>query len=73
MDSPRRSILKSLSWRVCAWTITTVVAWSITGEAGFAAAIGVVDTLIKLGVYYAHERAWNRSQVGRLAVSESSS
>ena len=66
MDSHFRSIVKALSWRVFGTLITGGVVWAITGRAGLGAIIGIVDTTIKLGVYYAHERAWNRVNFGRV-------
>ena len=65
MDSHRRSIAKAVSWRVLALIITGSVAWAITGELHFAVYIGAVDSLIKLGMYYGHERVWNRISFGR--------
>ncbi len=35
--------------------------WS---EVRLAAAIGVLDTLLELRICYAHERAWNRLNLG---------
>ncbi len=64
MDSHRRSIAKSVSWRILALIITGSVAWAITGEVRFAVYIGAVDSLIKLGVYYGHERVWNGISFG---------
>ena len=65
MDAHHRSIAKAISYRVIAALITTVVAWSVTTEIRFAATIGLVDAAIKFGVYYLHERAWNRVGFGR--------
>ena len=65
METHLRTIIKSLTWRVAALTITTSVAWVITGEVKTAASIGAVDTLIKLVAYYGHERAWLKVQLGR--------
>ncbi len=65
MDSPQRSLVKALTWRLIAAAITTAVAWFVTGDTAFAATIGVVDTLLKLGAYYSHERTWNRIPFGR--------
>ena len=64
-DSRVRSILKALSWRITALIVTSIVVWVITGSLEFAAAVGAADTLIKLGLYYVHERLWNRSRFGR--------
>jgi uncharacterized membrane protein len=65
MDTPWRSICKSFSWRVLAMFITGGIAWGLTRELRFAALIGLADTCTKLGIYYAHERLWDRSGFGR--------
>ena len=65
VESHYRSVVKALTWRVLATIITFSVAWILTGEIGMAAEIGILDTLIKLGVYYSHERTWNRLDFGR--------
>ena len=70
MESHRRSIVKTLSWRVVALLITASVAWIITGSLGFGAIIGGIDTVIKLVVYYFHERLWNRISFGRIRDPE---
>ena len=64
-ESHRRSIAKAISWRVAALIVTVSLVWVVTGEAGFAATVGALDSLIKLFVYYAHERAWIRLRFGR--------
>lgn len=64
METRRRSIVKSLSWRFLATMITGLVAYFITGEATFAVEIGLLDTSIKLFVYYAHERTWLKIRYG---------
>jgi uncharacterized membrane protein len=65
MESHYRSIVKTLTWRVLATAITFSVAWILLGKLGKAVEIGILDTLIKLGAYYSHERVWNRLQFGK--------
>ena len=65
MDSHRRSMAKAVTWRIGGLIVTGCVAWAITGELRFAAYIGAIDSLVKLGVYYAHERVWNGISFGR--------
>jgi len=65
MDTHVRSIVKALTWRVIATFVTFFVAWAILGELGHAVEIGLLDTLIKLGAYYGHERVWDRVAIGR--------
>lgn len=64
METKRRSLVKSLSWRVWATMITMLVSFIITREVGFAIEIGLLDTTIKLFLYFAHERVWLRIPYG---------
>ena len=65
VDSHTRSIAKALSWRVFALAITTAVSFMLSESVAVAISIGVVDSLIKIGAYYAHERAWMGIRFGR--------
>jgi uncharacterized membrane protein len=69
-ETQSRSIVKALSWRVLAGLITAGVALSMTGQLKFAAEIGLIDTVVKLGVYFLHERAWNRVRFGRVVAPD---
>ena len=57
-ESHQRSFLKALSWRVLATTTTAVIAWFITGDVSTAIAIGSIEFIAKLLIYYGHERMW---------------
>lgn len=65
MESRRRSLAKALSWRALAWCITAGVAYLFTGQAAFALTIGFADSLLKIFVYYLHERTWMSVDYGR--------
>lgn len=69
-ETRRRSVVKALSWRVVAGLITTGVALTMTGQLKFAAEIGLIDTLVKLFVYFMHERIWNRIGYGRVVAPD---
>lgn len=58
METHARTIIKSLTWRVGGFAMTVGTAWLITGRADLAASIGAVDTIVKLGAFYVHERLW---------------
>ena len=70
MDSPQRSLVKALSWRVIATLITTLLVFVLTGRPEFAAKVGLADTILKLFIYFGHERLWNRIPFGRPKVPE---
>ena len=65
-DSHLRSIIKTFSWRILATVTTMLVAYLITGQVDTAIAIGSIEFLLKLLLYYFHERIWllvpNRSK-----------
>jgi uncharacterized membrane protein len=66
MESHKRSIAKALSWRVIATLVTFFVSWLVIGKIDTAVKIGLLDTTIKFAAYYYHERAWIRSNFGKL-------
>ncbi len=65
IDSPKRTLAKTLSWRFLSLVITFVVTLIITGSAQFAISISALDTVIKLVIYYYHERTWTHLKWGR--------
>jgi uncharacterized membrane protein len=66
MDTPSRSILKALTWRAGGTVVTCAVAWLLTGSLDTAARIGLLDTAVKIGAFYLHERLWNRLSFGKM-------
>jgi adenylylsulfate kinase len=65
MESHLRSILKGVSWRVGGTTVTIVVAWILTKNINLSAKIGLIETVLKIGVFYVHERIWIRLNIGK--------
>ena len=54
----RRSVAKSISWRVLGSADTFVLGYLITGNAAWAGSIAGLEVLTKMVLYYFHERAW---------------
>jgi len=68
-ESHIRSILKGISWRFIATTDTILIVLLITclmGECSIenALKIGLAEFVIKLGIYYFHERIWQQYRKG---------
>ena len=59
-----------MSWRIIATLVTFLVAYLLTKEAVLAISIGFGDAILKIGVYYSHERLWNRINFGRKRETE---
>ena len=70
MESHARSIVKALSWRIGGLLVTFGVAWVVTGRWSTAVTLGLADTAVKLGAYYAHERLWLKVSFGRSRPAE---
>ena len=64
-DKKYRSLLKAVSWRIFAVLITFSITLMITGNVLIATTIGILDSLIKIFVYYIHERTWEKIKFGR--------
>lgn len=60
-----RSIVKAVTWRAGGTVVTFMVVWIVAGELSLAAQIGILDTAIKIGAFYVHERFWNRLNFGK--------
>jgi uncharacterized membrane protein len=58
MVSRKRHILKTVSWRIIGTVDTIVLSGFITGSWKFGLAIGGVEVITKMVLYYFHERAW---------------
>ena len=60
-DSVRKSVMKTMSWRVIATTTTFVISWIVTGSVLAGGVIASIEFWAKLVLYYLHERAWSRA------------
>lgn len=63
--SKSRSFTKSLSYRVFGTLTSFAVVYVITGKGSLATLIAFWETVVKVGVYYWHERVWDRTSWGR--------
>lgn len=64
-----RSIVKTVSWRAVGTLDTIIISYLITGSLTMAASIGSIELFTKMVLYYLHERAWNKVNLGRHQVT----
>lgn len=64
-EKPVRSVAKAISWRIIGTLDTILVSWFLTGELKTALAIGTVEVITKMLLYFGHERIWNRINFGK--------
>jgi hypothetical protein len=60
-----RSFAKALSYRIWGTLSSVAVAYVITKNAALSVTIAFWETVVKIFIYYAHERGWNYIQWGR--------
>ena len=58
MVSYKRHILKTITWRIIGTIDTIILSWIITGQWKLGLAIGGVEVITKMVLYFIHERIW---------------
>lgn len=64
-DSNTRSLTKAVTWRITGTVDTFLISWLITGQPIIALSISAVEVLTKVGLFWAHERVWNKISWGK--------
>ena len=64
-DNVKRSLLKTISWRLIGTLDTILISWIITGQIALALSIGSIELVTKMVLYFFHERIWNRIKWGK--------
>ena len=65
-DSQKRTIVKTLTWRITASLTTFIIAWILTGNILIGLSIGTIEALAKIFLYYFHERIWNNIEWAKI-------
>ncbi len=63
-DFQKRSIAKTISWRVTATLTTIFIVYLFTGKMTLSIGVGFVEAFSKMVLYFIHERAWQRVKWG---------
>jgi len=63
-----RSIAKGVSWRVVATSTTMGIVYVFFGNLELAIATGLLETVVKVGLYWGHEKAWQRVRWGKKRI-----
>jgi len=65
MELRKRSLFKTLSWRLFSFCLTICIIYAYTKNIKQAVGVGAGIDLVKMILYYFHERVWNKVQYGR--------
>lgn len=58
--------MKSVSYRVFASIVTALLIFSFTGKLLLAIGLGLLDSAVKIFVFFFHERMWSAIRFGRI-------
>lgn len=64
-ETPIRSVVKAVSWRIVGTMDTLAVSWFVTGDVTTAFQISSIDFVTKMILYFGHERVWNAIKWGK--------
>jgi len=64
VGTTKRSLLKTISYRVLATITLLVISYLVTGRLELAGAIVSIDIIVKTALYYMHERVWGKIRYG---------
>ena len=65
-DKHYRSLIKAVSWRLTGSVDTLIISFLITRQLKWAFTISGVELFTKVGLYYLHERVWDKLPFGRV-------
>ena len=51
-DTQKRTMTKTITWRITASLTTFFIAWMLTGDVLIGASIGSIEALAKIFLYY---------------------
>ncbi|MCB0457767.1 MAG: DUF2061 domain-containing protein [Flavobacteriaceae bacterium] len=64
LESRKRHLAKTVTWRAVGTTDTMIISWIISGNPFTGLKIGFAELITKMFLYYLHERAWYRINFG---------
>ena len=63
MDSRKKSLLKTISWRIVAIILSLAVTYLFIGSFALSFEIVITANIVSMITYYFHERWWNKSKL----------
>jgi len=63
-----RSIVKGITWRILATGTTMAIVYIFFGNLELAVATGVLETFAKIGLYWGHEKIWQKIKWGKKRI-----
>lgn len=65
-DKPKRSLVKTITWRITGSGATFGISYLISGNFIVAGSIASIQLVTNTMLYFVHERVWDRIKWGRV-------
>lgn len=65
METPRRTVVKTIVWNLLGLGVMSGVGLAMTGSFALGGTMAMINTLLGLLMYFAYERLWSRIRWGR--------
>jgi uncharacterized membrane protein len=69
IDKPKRSLIKTITWRITGSGATFGISYLILGNFAIAGSIATIQLVTNTVLYFIHERVWDRVKWGRASQS----
>jgi adenylylsulfate kinase len=70
-ETHARSVAKAVSWRILGTIATSAIVFAFTRKWALSLFVGGLEFVLKVGLFWVHERAWDRLGYGRKEVRPS--
>ncbi len=70
-ETHARSVGKAVSWRILGTLATSVIVFMFTRRWGLSLFVGAMEFVSKIGLFWVHERVWDRLKYGRVEAKPS--
>jgi len=67
-ETNKRSIVKGVTWRLIATTTTVIIVYLFFGRLDLAIATGLLESVLKIGLFWLHERMWFKVRWGKKRI-----
>ena len=64
-DTTKRSLVKTVTWRLTGTGATFAISYAIVGDFSVSSSIAAIQLTLNTVLYFVHERMWDKIKWGR--------
>lgn len=72
-STPERSFIKGICWEIISFLLTLLVVYILYRNILLSLKITIILTLIKIPLYFIHERVWKKIKWGKIKSGKKNS